>query len=69
VLSSSTVIYLFFLMNVRLSCTTGLLNGTCYSEHYVIHVPYEVHTVHHHHVKKVPVYIKSHYHHHYDGWI
>lgn len=45
-----------------------LLNLTCYSEHYIIHVPYEVHTVHHHHVKKVPVYIKSDYHHHYDGW-
>lgn len=26
------------------------------SEHYKIHVPYKVHTVHHHHVEKVPIY-------------
>ncbi|CAH0390488.1 unnamed protein product [Bemisia tabaci] len=32
--------------------------------HYIIHVPYEVHTVHKHHYHKVPVYIKSHDH----GW-
>ncbi|CAD7076602.1 unnamed protein product [Hermetia illucens] len=26
------------------------------NEHFVIHVPYKVHTVHHHHVEKVPIY-------------
>lgn len=39
------------------------------STHYIIHVPYNVHTVHHHHVKKVhvPVYIEKHHHHeHYE---
>ncbi|XP_046811295.1 uncharacterized protein DDB_G0272718 [Lucilia cuprina] len=25
-------------------------------EHHTIHVPYNVHTIHHHHVKKVPIY-------------
>ena len=27
-----------------------------YSEHVIIHVPYNIHTVHHHHVEKVPIY-------------
>ncbi|KAL9915557.1 uncharacterized protein LOC119637034 isoform X2 [Glossina fuscipes] len=25
-------------------------------EHHTIHVPYNIHTIHHHHVQKVPVY-------------
>nr|CAD7577682.1 unnamed protein product [Timema californicum] len=28
-------------------------------EHYIIHVPYHVHTVHHHHVHEHPVYVKK----------
>lgn len=47
--------------------------NVCSSTHYIIHVPYHIHTVHHHH--KVPVYIKHHthththtgYHDYYDG--
>ncbi|KAK3907718.1 Protein CTLA-2-alpha [Frankliniella fusca] len=51
--------------------------GKKHHTHYIIHVPYHVHTVHHHHVKKVhvPVYIKEHHHeeHHHEehhpwGW-
>ena len=26
------------------------------SKHVIVHVPYNVHTIHHHHVEKVPIY-------------
>ncbi|XP_018566925.1 uncharacterized protein LOC108907651 [Anoplophora glabripennis] len=47
------VLLAFVLVLAAAAPTPGYLGGG--HDHFVIHAPYHVHTVHHHHIKKVHV--------------
>ncbi|KAJ6642387.1 hypothetical protein Bhyg_07335 [Pseudolycoriella hygida] len=54
VLQYSVVLALCFLSLT--SCAPSPLFFGHKHQHVVVHVPYNIHTIHHHHVEKIPIY-------------